>query len=187
MSVFWKRTLLGLVVLVVVILAVLRYQKIQTKKASPEETVAFYVGGPEGVQVEVDYSRPYKKGRVIFGGLVPFGKVWRTGANEATTFSVNKDITFGGVPVKAGKYTLWTLPGEDAWAVYLNGRMYSWGVDMDGVAQRDPEADIAAVKIPVDTLAEEVEQFRIAVDTDKDPVELTLIWDRTKVAIPITY
>lgn len=185
MSTNLKRILVGVVIVVAVVFGVLRYMKVQTKQLSPEETVTFYLDGPDGVQVEVKYCRPYKKGRVIFGGLVPYNKVWRTGANEATTFTVNKDIRFGEAPIKAGTYTLWTLPGPEAWVVYLNSKAYPWGVDMDGNAQRDPAFDIATIKTPVIKHPESVEQFTISVS---DPgKELVLRWDSISVAVPITY
>lgn len=184
MSKFWKRILVIVAALFVLVFAGFRYMKMQTKKHSPEETVTYYLGGADSLQVEVTYSRPYKKGRLIFGGLVPYGKVWRTGANEATTFMVSKDVHFGGKPVKAGTYTLWTLPEADTWTVYLNRKMYSWGVDFDGNAQRDPAFDVAAVQVPVvhDSIADE--QFLIHVT---DPArELVLEWDDVKVTVPIT-
>lgn len=183
-----KRVLIGVVALAIVIFGVMRYKRVQTKKASPEETVTFFLVGADSLQVEVNYCRPYKKDRVIFGGLVPYGKVWRTGANEATTFTVNRDIRFGGKPVKAGKYTLWTLPSADAWIVYLNSKMYPWGVDMDGHAQRDPAFDVAAIPVPVTLLSDTiVEQFRINVEVESEPVRLSLTWDDVMVAVPITH
>ena len=185
MSTNLKRILVGAVIVVAVVFGMLRYIKVQKKQLSPEETVTFYLDGPDGVQVEVKYCRPYKKGRVIFGGLVPYGKVWRTGANEATTFTVNKDISFGGTPIKTGTYTSWTLPGPDTWVVYLNTKAYPWGVDMDGNAQRDPAFDIATINAPVIKHTEAIEQFTISVS---DPgKELVLRWDSISVAVPITY
>lgn len=181
----WKRVLIGVGVVAVVVLGVLRYMRVQTQQLSPEETATFYIGGPEGVQVVVDYCRPSKRGRVIFGGLVPYGKVWRTGANEATTFSANKEINFGGTPLKAGTYTMWTLPSPDAWVVYLNSKSYPWGVDMDGNAQRDPAADVAAITIPVKHVSPPLEQFTIALDEAGTAMELK--WDDVLISIPITY
>ena len=187
MSKLVKGILIALVAVVVIVFLVLRYMKVQTKQASPEETVTFYLDALKGSQIEVTYCRPYKKGRVIFGGLVPYDKVWRTGANEATTFTVSKDIQFGVTPVKAGKYTLWTLPGKDAWIVYLNSKMYPWGVDMDGNAQRDPAFDVAAAVVPVKHKDDVTEQFQINVEVESDPVTLTFVWDDVIVAVPITY
>jgi len=180
MSKHLKRILIGLAILVVVVIAVLRILKIQTKKASPQETVTFWV---DDLQVAIDYSRPSKKGREIFGGLVPYGKVWRTGANEATTFTVNKRITFVGTPVPVGTYTLWTIPGPKQWTVILNDRKYGWGIDMDGNASRDPQADVAKANVPVTLLEQPVEQFTIEVG--QDPTELILKWDNVQVAVPL--
>lgn len=182
-----KRVLIGLVVVAAMLFGVLRYMRMETKKHSPEETVTFHLDAPDGPQVEITYCRPSKRGRVIFGGLVPYGKVWRTGANEATTFKVTKDIRFGGMPVGAGTYTLWTLPGPEQWTVYLNSRSYPWGVDFDGNAQRDPAADIAAIVVPVRHMNAFLEQFQINVEVESDPVTLTLAWDSTMVTVPIQF
>ena len=187
MSKTLKRILIGVVLVAAVIFGLLRFMKVQTKQHSPEETNTYFLSAPDGPQVEITYCRPYKKGRVIFGGLVPYGKVWRTGANEATSFKVNKDIRFGGTPVKAGTYTLWTLPGPDAWGVFLNSKMCPWGVDMDGNAQRDPAFDAAAVVIPVRHVGTSREQFEINVVVDGNPPYLTLAWDSIMVAVPIEY
>ncbi|MBX2974364.1 MAG: DUF2911 domain-containing protein, partial [Flavobacteriales bacterium] len=124
-----------------------------------------------------------KKGREIFGELVPYGKVWRTGANEATTIEVNKDIRVGGLPLAAGKYTLWTIPQATSWTVILNSKSYSWGVTYGGEAQRDPAADVVNVEVPVQELPDVVEQFTI--DVTAEPAALNLTWDRTAVSVPI--
>ncbi|HOY28380.1 MAG TPA: DUF2911 domain-containing protein [Flavobacteriales bacterium] len=157
------------------------YMKSQTKKASPEVVNTFTVGD---ATIAVDYSRPSKKGRVIFGELVPFGKVWRTGANEATTFEVDKDIRVGGLPLPAGKYTLWTIPQANSWTVIFNSKNYSWGVTYGGEAQRDATADVATVEVPVQNLPAVVEQFTI--DVSGAPPALNLQWDQTGVSVPIT-
>ena len=160
----------------------LGYMKSQTKKASPEEVNKLLV---EGMDITVDYSRPYKKGRVIFGELVPYGQVWRTGANEATTITFDSAVRVGGIPLPAGTYTLWTIPEADRWTVIFNSKMYSWGVTYGGEAQRDPAADVARVEVPVETLSDEVEQFTIAVD--RSPTALTLSWDKTRVSVPLEH
>jgi len=156
------------------------YMKSETKKASPEEVKTYTVND---LSITVDYSRPSKKGRVIFGELVPYGKVWRTGANEATTVEVSKAIKLGGQPLPAGKYTLWTIPEADAWTVILNSKHYSWGVTYGGEAQLDPTADVLRVEVPVQELPTEVEMFTI--DVSSAPPALNLKWDRTGVSIPI--
>lgn len=175
-----KRWLIGIAALVILVLVVVRFAQIGTKRLSPQETLTFWVGD---LQVEIEYSRPYKKGRAIFGGLVPYGKVWRTGANEATTFSMNKPIMFGGKSVPPGKYTLWTVPGRQQWTVILNGKMYGWGIDDDGNASRDPMADVAKANALVTTLTEPVEQFTMEVV--QDPTSLVLKWDSVLVSVPL--
>lgn len=157
-----------------------QYMKSRTKKASPQEVNIFTV---KDATLTVDYSRPGRKGREIFGELVPFGQVWRTGANEATTIEVDKDIRLGGKPLAAGRYTLWTIPQAKTWTVILNSRMYPWGVTYGGKAQRDPAADVCVVEVPVQHLQEVVEKFTILVEAS--PQALVLKWDRTLVSVPL--
>ncbi len=177
---FLKWLLIIVVGLVVLAFAGFQVMKSQTKKASPEETVTFNAGG---INATVNYSRPSKKGREIFGTLVPYGQVWRTGANEPTTLEVDKAITFGGTSVPAGKYTLWTIPGTDEWSVILNGKMYDWGVNWDSEATREPASDVAVAKVAPEALPETVEQFTITVEGE--PAILVLRWDHTRVAVPL--
>jgi hypothetical protein len=175
-----KGLLIGALLLAVIGYFGFGYMKTQTKKASPEERVTFRV---DDAEITVQYSRPSKKGRAIFGDLVPYGKVWRTGANEATLLETTKDLTLGGRPLAAGTYTLWTIPQAGSWTVIVNNKMYPWGVTYDGEAQRDPAGDVLSVEVPVETLADPLEQFTIAVEGT--PPALTLAWDRTKVSVPV--
>jgi len=177
-----KRILIAIAAIAVAGLIAFQWMKADTKKHSPEETYTYYSGN---FNLSVTYCRPFKKGREIFGGLVPYGKVWRTGANEATVVKLSHDITFGGTPVKAGTYTLWTLPAHDAWEVYLNSGSYSWGVDMDGNAQRDATKDAAVAKVPVTHLPEPSEQFTIVVNDEGTLLQLQ--WDDVQVAVPFTH
>lgn len=156
----------------------------QTKKYSPEAVVNYTSGNNK---LAVFYNRPYRKDRQIFGSLVPFGAVWRTGANEATTFSSSKSITFGGKKLPAGEYTLWTIPGAEAWTVILNRKHYSWGVNFDGLPSRDPKADVLQVQVPVQTMTEATEQFTIAFEGEGRQPELVLYWENTKVEVPINW
>ena len=155
--------------------------KSNTKKASPEGTVAYE---KKGLKVDVYYNRPSKKGRDIFGGLVPYDVVWRTGANEATTFTTDQDLAIGGQTLPAGKYTLWTIPGPNDWKVIFNKEMYGWGVDFDQKAQRKPESDALQVTIVPEALPDVLEMFTISVEDDPVPT-LVLAWDRTRVAVPL--
>ncbi len=174
------------ILIIVGILAVIGYfgfdyMKSQTKKHSPEDKVTYTSGN---FSASVEYCRPYKKGREIFGNLVPFNEVWRTGANEATKFTINKLIDFGGVKVQPGTYTLWTIPQETQWTIILSSKVYDWGVTWGAKAAREPEYDVAQVNVAVQDLEEEVEQFTIEFIYN---VNLTLSWDKTKVMVPIQF
>ena len=162
-----------------------------TKKHSPAETVKLT---SQNTEFEVNYSRPYKKGRTIFGELVPFNEVWRTGANEPTTFTITKDVKIDNQDLPAGKYTLWTIPGSQNWEVIFNKKMYSWGVTFGQKSPREESEDALIVKVPIQNLDQTVEQFTIELNqkemgSDSIPlppiVEMTLSWDETKVSVPI--
>lgn len=158
-----------------------QFMKYNTKKASPEETVVLDEGG---THIEVFYNRPSKRGREIFGGLVPYNEVWRTGANEATTFSTDTDLRIGEQVLPAGKYTLWTVPGPDRWTVIWNDKMYPWGVSMEGVASREEAHDALVAEFPAGTLVNPTEQFTISLEPGI-PMYLVLEWDATQVTIPM--
>lgn len=168
--------------LVVFVLVVLFFQRYSTKAYSPEEIVEFQ---EDSLELEVFYNRPYKKERVIFGELVPYGEVWRTGANEATTFTTNLDLLVDGSLLPAGKYTLWTIPGKDSWKVIFNTKMYPWGIDQDKKASRDPAFDALVLEVPTRQLEDTMEQFSIYFETANDLVLLNLAWDETKVTLPL--
>lgn len=171
----------GFALLLFIGFKVLQYQ---TKQYSPEDTVIYKGGGNEMV---IFYNRPYKKERVIFGNLVPFGEVWRTGANEATTFSTEDRILFGGKKLPAGNYTLWTIPAADTWMVILNSKQYTWGVTGNGIASREPKADILQIEVPVEVIQEEAEQFTIDFSGTGKSIDLLLSWDHTQVRVPISW
>lgn len=156
--------------------------KTNTKSFSPEDTVTYI---NDDLTLEVFYNRPYKKGRKIFGGLVPYGEVWRTGANEATTFFTNKDILVDGSLLSAGTYTLWTIPMENSWKVIFNSEMYPWGITPDGLPSHQAEYDILVIEIPVQQIEPPLEQFTIDFSESHDFIQLNLTWDQTLVSIPI--
>ena len=177
-----ERTLLGFAILVGTIMVAYFIFKTDTKSYSPEDTVVFE---NKELQLEVFYNRPYKKGRQIFGGLVPYNEIWRTGANEATTFTTNKDILVDGSPLAAGTYTLWTIPMEDSWKVIFNSEMYPWGITADKRPSRIPEYDVLTVQVPVQKLEQPVEQFTIDFDEQHNFILMNLVWDQTLVSVPI--
>jgi hypothetical protein len=174
----WVGIVVG--VLAVVLFIAFKFLQANTKKASPEATVEYK---KDGTEISVFYCRPSKKGRGIFGELIPYGTVWRTGANEATTFTTNKDLTISGKTLPAGKYTLWTIPQKDKWSVIFNSKMYDWGVSFGGVASREAAADVLQVEVPVEALGTVQEQFQISFD-EATPA-MVLAWDKTKVAVPL--
>jgi Protein of unknown function (DUF2911) len=177
-------SLIAIIVLVLLGWVTMVYMKKQTKSFSPEEEVAFSQGD---LKITVFYNRPYKKGREIFGGLVPYGKVWRTGANEATTFETSKDISVDGKILKKGKYTLWTIPGEENWSIIFNKEHGQWGVNSSGEANRDPERDALVIEVHALKQEREFEQFTISFEKVGEDAEMVLIWDKTLVAVPFSY
>lgn len=149
-----------------------------TKGASPEATASYQKGG---LEIKVDYCRPAKKGRVVFGELEPYGKVWRTGANEATEIMFNKPVSFGGKNLQAGTYTLFTIPQKDRWTVILNSALDQWGA-----FSYDESKDVLRVEAKADSTAEVTEMFTIDfVEANNAAVHMRLMWDHTKVEVPI--
>lgn len=133
----------------------------------------------EGNNVKISYGQPSKRGRVIFGGLEPFGKVWRTGANEATEITFLKNATFGNKPVKAGTYTLFTIPDKKEWTFILNSELKQWGAyKYDEIKSKN----VLAVKVPATTVkGAPVEKLTISLPAGK----LVLEWDKTRVEVPV--
>ncbi len=160
------------------------YLRKQTKKHSPEKTAMYTKGG---LDLEVHYSSPFKKGRVIFGELVPYDVVWRTGANEPTTFSTATDIKIVDKNLTAGTYSLWTKPDRESWTVMFNTEVPDWGVTLSSGGRettRVPESDVVSVEVPVSSLSESKESFTIDFE-DTDQLYLSISWDDTKVLVPI--
>ncbi len=176
--------IVGIIAVLVLLFTVLfNLMRSQTKKHSPEARVEYMQGA---TKLAVFYNRPGKKGRDIFGGLVPYGEVWRTGANEVTTFTTSQDLLVDGKTLPAGEYTLWTIPERDTWTVIFNSKHYAWGVSLNGKAARDPAFDVLQVQVPAETLPAPVELFTIAFE-DGQQLQLVLSWDQTQVKVPISW
>jgi hypothetical protein len=177
-------TLIGVVIIValVAIVGIINLKK--EKSHSPEDAVVFT---QDELKLRVLYNRPYKKGREIFGGLVPYDKVWRTGANESTTFETNKELTIEGKKLPAGKYSLWTIPGPDSWSVIFNSQFGQWGINSKGEANRDPALDVLKVEVKPLHQDQVFEQFTIAFEKTGEDAELVLFWDKTLVAVPFSW
>ena len=157
----------------------------QQKRVSPHETVSAVI---DGNRVTVVYGRPYTKdpksgeARKIWGGLVPYGKVWRTGADEATTLTTQKPIVFGDTTIPAGAYTLYTLPQEDGSAkLIVNKQLGQWGT------QYDEKQDLARIDLKKDALEKPLDQLAIAVA--KNPSGggvLKIMWEDTQYSAAFT-
>lgn len=180
MSKILKYILIGALVVVGALFIGTRIMISNTKKSSPEATVTYQQGGKD---LSVTYCRPSKKGREIFGAMLPYEEVWRTGANEATTFTTATDIEVGRQTLPAGTYTLWTIPSADHWSVIFNSQAYSWGTGFDGVAKREAEYDVVKVDVATQNTTSPVEMFTIAFEGDA--LSMSLAWDQTKVLVPI--
>ena len=130
--------------------------------------------------VEINYGQPSKRGRVIFGELVPYGQVWRTGANEATEITFKKDGSFGGQPVKAGTYTLFTIPGQKEWTVILNGQLKQWG---SFAYEENKNKDVLHITVAAQKVSGVQEKFVINVTKN----QMEMAWDQTAVAVPLKF
>jgi hypothetical protein len=143
------------------------------KPLSPHETSI-------GQDISVRYGRPYKKGRVIFGGLEPYGKVYRCGADSATTVTFNKNAVFGGKPVQAGTYTLFVIPNEQNWTIILNSQLGQWGAfEYD----KYKDKDVLHVDVPVKKLGSPIEQLTISLP----PSAMIIEWDDVQVSVPVSF
>lgn len=131
----------------------------------------------ENEDIKITYGQPSMRDRVIFGGLVPYDSVWRTGANEATEITFKRDGTFGGKKIKAGTYTLFTIPSEKKWEIILNKQLGQWGAyEYEKYKRRN----VLRTTVPVYELSAEQEKFTITVKKDV----ITFEWDRTGVSVP---
>ncbi len=160
------------------------YMQEQTKKHSPETTASY---NKNGLDLFVKYSSPAKKGRVIFGNLVPFDTIWRTGANEPTTFTTKSAIRIIDKKLAAGTYSLWTRPKKDSWTVIFNSEIPDWGVTLlsgGTKTTRNPKTDVVVVEVPIKRLATPQENFTISFKGEA-PTYLSLSWDDTIVQVPI--
>ncbi|MFN8354297.1 MAG: DUF2911 domain-containing protein [Spirosomataceae bacterium] len=176
-----KKIFIGIGVLVIVFIAAFFYFMRNTKSLSPQAKASYNQGG---MDVTVDYCQPSKRGRLIFGeeaakALVPYGKVWRTGANEATLIKFNQDVTVAGKPLKAGEYTLWTIPGATDWQVVINSETGQWGTDYN------EKMDVFRAPVSITAKPTETETFTIDFVEQAGGADMMLSWDKTEVIIPI--
>lgn len=152
--------------------------QVNTPRPSPVAEFETTIGLTE---IEVEYSQPGVKGRNIFGDLVNFGEIWRTGANASTKIEFSKDVQFGGMDVPAGTYALYTIPGMSEWTVILHKNTDHWGV-----ADYDASEDLGRIRVQPQKLNDLVETMTINVSHfDTESANLNLLWEKTKISIPI--
>ena len=173
-----KRTIIFVASLTILLFIAYQGRLAYTKSFSPEKTATFSDGD---LQIEITYSSPSKKNREIFGSLVPFGQVWRTGANEATVFTTSKDLTIAGKTLPGGTYSLFSIPGPESWEIIFNSATYDWGINYDGTSPLKPEADVLRAKASVLMSNGVKEQFNIYIDRIEG---IVFEWDRTRAVLP---
>jgi Protein of unknown function (DUF2911) len=158
------------------VFGVARGQQDKSKRPSPPASADCTLSG--GKTVHVDYSSPRMKGRKIYGELVPYGKVWRVGANEATTFVSSVDLRVGGKDVPAGSYTLFAIPEQNKWTLIISKKTGEWG-------EPYPGEDFARVEMKVSRLPSALENFTIAFEEAGKKCTMRLDWETTRASIEI--
>ncbi len=178
-----KRILLISISVIVLILVSFLGFRHYTKSFSPEAMAEFH---KNDLDITVKYSQPVKKGRYIFGrqednALVPYGKVWRTGANEATTLVFGSNVLFAGEKLPAGSYTLWSMPGQAGWKLIVNSEIGQWGTDYnDG-------KDYFRVDVPIRVIPTVQESFNIYFEETPNGANMILSWDQIEAIVPIVH
>jgi hypothetical protein len=150
----------------------------QENRPSPAASASCDLGGKT---IKTDYSSPRMKGRTIFGDLVPYGQVWRTGANEATTFVASADVVVGGKTIPAGNYTIFTVPARDKWTLIINKKTGEWGIPY-----KYESDELARVDMKVTTLPTPIENFTIAYDKAGSGCTMRLEWEKTRATVNIS-
>ncbi|WP_128545719.1 DUF2911 domain-containing protein [Larkinella soli] len=171
-----KKVLWIIGIILVAVVAIFIGFRSYTKSFSPSATAEI---DQNGLSVKVDYSQPSKKGRKVFGSLVPYGEVWRTGANEATIIDFDQNVVVAGQPLDEGEYSLWTIPSEGNWIVIFNRETGQWGT------QYDQTKDVLRVPVMARARKPAQEQFFISFAPQTGGTDMLLTWDETEVVVPI--
>ncbi|HUO16931.1 MAG TPA: DUF2911 domain-containing protein [Verrucomicrobiae bacterium] len=148
-------------------------------RPSPPESASCDLGG--GKMIKTDYSSPRMKGRKIFGGLVPYGEVWRTGANEATTFVTSANVAVEGKEVPAGSYTIFTVPNADKWTLIINKKTGEWGIPYKYEGD-----ELARVNMKVSQLSSPMEDFTISYKKNSGGCTMNIEWETTRASVEIS-
>jgi len=169
----WLLTIASVAVLTAFIIA-----QEQKKPLSPPGTATLTFA--DGKTVTVDYSRPSMRNRKIFGGLVPYDQVWRTGANAATSLKTTADLNIGGTHIPAGSYTIYTLPGMNSWQLIINKQTGQWGTEYS------QGQDLARIPMKVTQRSSGLEMFTISFDkTGGNAATLKLEWENTIASVDV--
>jgi hypothetical protein len=178
-----KKILIGVGILALLLAVAFIYLNNRNRSMSPPDTAHLDVNG---LHVEISYSRPSVRGRVIFGSedegaLQPYGAYWRLGANEATTITLNQDVTFNGMPLKAGSYSLYAIPGADSFQIGVNTETGQWGA-----WEPDFSKNVFVTEVPVNRPVVPVEQFTIRLEEgSENAVTAYFEWSNVQFSIPI--
>jgi hypothetical protein len=132
--------------------------------------------------VKITYSQPHKRGREIFGKLVPFDEVWRTGANEATELTITKNMQVNGTLLKAGTYSIFTIPQKDKWTVIINAEVGLWGA-----YNYNSKLDVMRFDVPIGVSDVPYDVFTMQFNHRNEVADLLLFWDKTKISIPFKF
>lgn len=178
-----KKFLIGIMVVTLGIGGYIVYRVVGSRPLSPPKTISYSY---KGLDLKVVYCSPSKRGRLIFGdssaaALVPYGKYWRLGANEATEITFSKDISIDGKPLKAGSYRMYAVPKELSWEISFNSELGKWGYN-----EPDYSKDVLKINVPTEKATQELEQFTISFSSDSTSLSMKIDWDKTHLRIPIT-
>ncbi|WP_339788717.1 DUF2911 domain-containing protein [uncultured Imperialibacter sp.] len=174
-----KKVLFGLGLALLVYGGYTAYEFYNSLGLSPRGQATYQT---QDITIDLDYGRPYKRGRKVFGGLVQYGEYWRTGANEATEIEFSRDVVFGGKPIKKGRYRLYSIPESARWTIVLNSELAQWGK-----FEPNYDLDVLRVEVPVLSPKEEVEQLTIEFQPDENGAQLLFKWNRTLTRVPIKW
>jgi hypothetical protein len=177
-----RKILIGVLALIVLIAAAIFYLDYRNRTLSPPGSETLTSGG---LTVNVSYSRPSVRGRVIFGSesqnaLQPHGQYWRLGANESTEITVNRDFLFNQTPMKAGTYRMYAFPGADSFEIRLNSELGKWGA-----MEPDYDLDVLKTTVPVEKMSTPVEQYTISLAPGGDGINVIFEWSDTRFVVPL--
>jgi hypothetical protein len=173
-----RKALIAVAILTVLAMVAFAQQD-KSKRASPPANAKCQFA--DGKTINVDYSSPRMKGRKVYGGLVPYGQEWRTGANEATTFDTTANVQIAGTTIPAGHYTLFTLPSEGTWKLIISKKTGEWGIPYPGA-----QYDLARVDMKKQDLPSNVENFTLSFQkADPRSCVMNIDWEKTRAYVDI--